>query len=471
MAILWIFISLMNIWGNLALPYSLGNKISQQGELVGFKFNENKAMLEWSNNIETTVELETTSFEDCIYEGTFTEEQDSAILVTGCENEVKNIQIQSLLFGDIVASSFNGKVKLLTGTDHLHDIIANDIDEPEDNKTNEFLNRTKRSYVSDPDFSDQFPFGLEDYDAQFDGDTGESNLPTSLIMNLNVYMSDSWREKSNYDRNAKRVVAHAQQFLQHRTLDTKIVLVPRYLQYDGDHEPSNSGLASFRKNMPSPKKTISSNCNTVLSNEGGTNQLLTAKKSCSKTGCTNGIAYCPGICSCNSRTASGITSWWNPSKELVELAETFTHEIAHNLGIYHDFETKEDNPRGHMTRYRTCGPGKWNSGSDNQVMNYDQPRQPTWSTCSNQDFQDYYTAQKIKYDGKFCLKEKFENVGGVNQNLKLWPNGIIPYRFDSSVSSSDRKGFEQVVDYLNNKLNGCLTMRLVSSINRLETIL
>ena len=113
----------MNIWGNLALPYSLGNKISQQGELVGFKFNENKAMLEWSNNIETTVELETTSFEDCIYEGTFTEEQDSAILVTGCENEVKNIQIQSLLFGDIVASSFNGKVKLLTGTDHLHDII------------------------------------------------------------------------------------------------------------------------------------------------------------------------------------------------------------------------------------------------------------------------------------------------------------------------------------------------------------
>ena len=50
--------------------------------------------------IEGTVEMMETSHEDCFFEGTFQEDPESSILITGCQDEVKNIQIQSVVFGD-----------------------------------------------------------------------------------------------------------------------------------------------------------------------------------------------------------------------------------------------------------------------------------------------------------------------------------------------------------------------------------
>ena len=89
---------------------------------------------------------------------------------------------------------------------------------------------------------------------------------------------------------------------------------------------------------------------------------------------------------------------------MVEIAETFAHEIGHIIGIYHDFDSKQNKP--HITRNRTCGLSKWSSGhSNNQIMNYEQPRQPTWSDCSTEDFRNYYMAITTKYNGEFCLKE------------------------------------------------------------------
>ena len=88
---------------------------------------------------------------------------------------------------------------------------------------------------------------------------------------------------------------------------------------------------------------------------------------------------------------------------MIEIAETFAHEIGHIIGIYHDFDSKVDKP--FIKRSRTCGAGKWESGhNNNQIMNYVQPRQPTWSDCSREDFRDYYVAITNKYNGKFCLK-------------------------------------------------------------------
>ena len=91
----------------------------------------------------------------------------------------------------------------------------------------------------------------------------------------------------------------------------------------------------------------------------------------------------------------------NENRQLFDIAQTFAHELAHIIGIYHDFDSNQNNTK--IARNHTCGPSKWETGPDNQIMNYREPRQPTWSDCSNEDFRSYYSAITSRY-GKFCLE-------------------------------------------------------------------
>ena len=98
--------------------------------------------------------------------------------------------------------------------------------------------------------------------------------------------------------------------------------------------------------------------------------------------------------------ASGIVKGKdeNVERTLIGIAQTFAHEVGHVIGIHHDFETNQD------YRNHTCGPKKWTGGYDNQIMNYGEPRQPTWSECSNEDFRNYYFSITSQHNGKFCLE-------------------------------------------------------------------
>ena len=97
-----------------------------------------------------------------------------------------------------------------------------------------------------------------------------------------------------------------------------------------------------------------------------------------------------------SRESTGITKWADTA---IDTAQTFAHEIAHTIGIRHDWDTSR--------RFRECGPGKLNGGNNNQIMNYGRPRTSTWSECSNSDFQQFYS---LVYENKekFCLDSKWE---------------------------------------------------------------
>ena len=64
------------------------------------------AHFEWSDELKTTVEMVETSHEYCFFEGTFQEDPESSILITGCQDEVKNIQIQSVVFGDTLGIDY-----------------------------------------------------------------------------------------------------------------------------------------------------------------------------------------------------------------------------------------------------------------------------------------------------------------------------------------------------------------------------
>lgn len=465
----------------------------KEGQLISFYFEENgtssSAALEWTNQIKTIVQLETISFEHCIYKGSFEDQNNSVILVSGCPNdELKNIQIQSIIFGDILATAFkNDTVKILKGSDHLNDIIIEDdnqddttttsddfIDvdyDEENNITNDddqILNRFKRNEAPNPDFREQFPKGTDYYNAEFDGDTGVSTLPTRLVLNLNVYLSTSWRNKRNYESQARQIVSHAQQFLLDPTLDTKILLITKYHDLNEDYLPSKSGIYDFvRGGVPSEfvKPVVSSECQRdqrngrIISEDGTAHMLLTRRN-----GSANGIAYPSSICGCNNRRASAITSWWNKDKALVEIAETFSHEVGHIIGIRHDFDSNKN--KNDIARTKTCGPGKWHTGSNNQIMNYNQPRQPTWSVCSNEDFRAYYTATTIKYNGKFCLKEKNLPIPGEVRRTDLWPNDVIPYSFDRNVNDDRRVEVNRVIDYFNEKLSGCVQFRQKQSFDQ-----
>ena len=108
-------------------------------------------------------------------------------------------------------------------------------------------------------------------------------------------------------------------------------------------------------------------------------------------------------CTClyHSRNAAGITNGRTENRKLVIISQTFAHEIAHMIGISHDFDSNQNRD---IARTYTCGPKKTEGGPNNQVMNYGKPRQPTWSECSNEDFRQYYRGVKSRNNGKFCLK-------------------------------------------------------------------
>jgi len=199
-------------------------------------------------------------------------------------------------------------------------------------------------------------------------------------LNVNVYLSSSWRsELSDAHKEAEEVLRHASLIFKHPSLDKKIKLQPSYIDLYQDHPISPKGLESFSESIPSQYLKI-----------GTLHMLLT--NSSQPTHTNTGLSRISSICGNNNRLAAGIVRW---SKDVNTTAQTFAHVAAHPLGIYHDFQS----PRH---RDWTCGPGKREDGSDNQIMNYGSPRSSTWSKCSNHDFKDYY-ARVVATKGKFCL--------------------------------------------------------------------
>ena len=71
-----------------------------------------------------------------------------------------------------------------------------------------------------------------------------------------------------------------------------------------------------------------------------------------------------------------------------------SHEIGHNLGMYHDFSTTHGGTGFSENSTNSCN----NQG----IMSYNEKRDK-WSSCSVKDFKGHYNYMKSENNGDWCL--------------------------------------------------------------------
>merc|ERR1712079_324570 len=463
-------------------------------QLLVAKFEEKSLMLtlKWSDEEIKIVNLENIGQmdEDCIYKGSYVEDYTSVILITGCE--IRSIQIQSPIFGDYLGTiTINGTFEFAKDGELINDAI-----EIGGNKTSEILTeneRKKRStdcpcgeddacweeffqtevcpmdigsdYISsececgddeacweeyfltevcpnkEEDFAEDVALDNPEFELEFDTDYGFSfvvgKFPKKLELPVNVYLTPSWINSHGQSK-AKQVVEQAKLMLKHSSLDTKFELKAKIIDYTQEFKPSRTDIVRFRNSIPESNLEI-----------GTIHMLLTDNKS----GGPVGLAYLNAVCGEDNRIASGIIKWHS---SVASTAKTFAHEIAHNLGVYHDFEKYP------KVRHRdeTCGPSQWEGGRNNQIMNYGKPKVESFSKCSNIDFQHYFTTV-VANQAEFCLKvingpDGYNvNCGGHNAktcqdcpqgNGKYWCNGECQWR-DNQCQGNSLQDYKDLIGF------------------------
>ena len=106
---MWQFlVLLMNILVIMAKPNNLDVVVQPSPHLVNVFFygDPSKVELEWSDQRKATVDMRTIHEEYCIYKGTIKEDPESSLLITGCQDELKNIQIRSKEYGDALGMNY-----------------------------------------------------------------------------------------------------------------------------------------------------------------------------------------------------------------------------------------------------------------------------------------------------------------------------------------------------------------------------
>ena len=328
------------------------------------------AVLAWSGGARAEVALEQV-VDQCIFLGRL-EEPGSLVLVTGCPGEQRSVQVQSQSHGDTLATLEGGHLR------HVKQLHLGDRDYVEEHHNNESLpHRQKREYVENDEFINLISGLSIDVSRPIE-------LPERLGLSVHVHMAPSWTDRfggfQGGKRRAKEVLFHTTSFFQHSSLDTKINLDYR----DIDFFQSPIDLAPLLENLPKLEPHIHS-----PPDRAGVNVYLTNRAE----GDWDGYAKLHSVCL--ESKPSSISKWLGSA---VATGQLVAHEIGHNLGLYHDFDS-----RTAYGRTRTCGPGMFNSGPDNDLMNYGAV-QSKWSSCSNEDFSNFYRVIAAARGG-FCLPE------------------------------------------------------------------
>ena len=100
----------------------------------------------------------------------------------------------------------------------------------------------------------------------------------------------------------------------------------------------------------------------------------------------------PTICDKDPSKAIAMVKWDN---SINETAQNFAHAVGLILGMY-----KDEAPAS-TGRNKICGTEQDNNAKN--IMSSSKPKESKWSSCSNEDFQNYYDG--VIASGKpFCLE-------------------------------------------------------------------
>lgn len=119
-----------------------------------------------------------------------------------------------------------------------------------------------------------------------------------------------------------------------------IVADDGYKVSDEDQKVTNEGLDNWKNSVP--RQDVNANKNKFAA------YILLVVEPPSSTDL--GIAKTATICITNKWRvpAVGIVSY---NDSVIFTAQTFTHEVGHILGIYHDYEDNTENMKGHEKIY------------------------------------------------------------------------------------------------------------------------
>ena len=181
---------------------------SSKLELFEIDESETSAKLKWSDHKSAKIQLKRISEIDCFYEGSFKEEENSHVFVTGCDNQVRNVQIQSAIFGDFYGTSKNATPYEVTET---HSPLKN----PDETKIKNVIEgREIESVCIDGECINPFWNPTLSPDVSFDG----QHFPYFMWIKVKIYVSPSWQQIDPTQQRLRGMVEHANLMFKHRSL-------------------------------------------------------------------------------------------------------------------------------------------------------------------------------------------------------------------------------------------------------------
>jgi len=343
---------------------SLVNARSHGGVTVGWKTPTSLWAI-FPDNKHDTILLSLSSFYNrttpCLFRGDLQSGEDATIAVSGCHNSSSTIVIIS--YKELLA-------EIIIGEDSAPENDQIEID---------------MGYALPPQ-EDLFPPGTL---ASFVGPLPSQVVVTTKIVydrNLLDYFS---RDHDQVKQWLHRVMDLSRPLLLHSSLDIKIEL-----DIAGDYVYENVRIQADVPSLENLKYDVYPKYNNLIGAFTYSGQFGTV-----------GMAWMGTACS-TWGSAAGITELYREDNSEFHSARTYVHEVGHNLGMWHDFDSihggKDCDGQGLMSYGLT--PDKW-------------------SSCSNEDFVDAYK-RGLLYEGQRstplheCLK-----TGGGTRNPLAPPEG------------------------------------------------
>jgi hypothetical protein len=322
------------------------------------------AALKRNNPIPVSASETPRDVDPCIYSGTLTEESDVEVALNGCpgSDNIELVFSSKRSYHNVFVVK-DGQVEADNTFDALENLKGNG---------------KRQAYGGRCECKPLPAYAQGHYDIAL-GNSGsrKRQLPSSMTLTLSMNYDTTWANQfgSGSVNEMRAILNMAQTIYRWTSLQTSVTLCVRQERMiSGSYSANEVDLRSVSAISRANPLDVNAYAYMVYDgNRGG----------------TIGIAWVESTCA-EKYYRSSLNEWF-ASRWIT--AVTLSHEIGHNLGMYHDFTSSGGN------RFDNVGRACTNIGG---IMDYSQNPYDRWSTCSVQDFTAYRN-QVVGSTGGFCI--------------------------------------------------------------------